>query len=229
MNWEPWTGCRPYSTGCENCYYYGAHGKRCGQNIVARTDGFSKPTEKDAKGEYRVRSGRTLPTCFTTDFFIDQADLWRAEAWGLIRQRPDVTFLILTKRIDRVGDHLPPDWGEGYPNVYLGCTVETQEIADYRLPIFLDLPLKRRFIAAAPLLTSMDLTPYLIGGKVEQLTVSGETGRDARPCDPVWIESLRGQAATAGIKFWLKSRGHNQKNVGQLAMFHEDLLYYEGL
>ena len=25
MNWEPWTGCKPYSEGCKFCYFYGGN------------------------------------------------------------------------------------------------------------------------------------------------------------------------------------------------------------
>ena len=32
MNWEPWTGCVPYSEGCKFCYYYGPYAKHYGQN-----------------------------------------------------------------------------------------------------------------------------------------------------------------------------------------------------
>ena len=54
----------------------------------------------------------------------------------------------------------------------IGCTVENQEAADYRLPLFLSYPMKRRFIACAPLLEAIDLTPYLDG--VDHVTVGGE-------------------------------------------------------
>ena len=38
MNWEPWTGCVPYSEGCKYCYYYGPYAKRYGQNEITKTD-----------------------------------------------------------------------------------------------------------------------------------------------------------------------------------------------
>ena len=53
----------------------------------------------------------------------------------MIKERQDLEFMILTKRIDRFYESLPEDWGEGYDNVYLGCTVEIQEIADYPIVI----------------------------------------------------------------------------------------------
>lgn len=152
MNWEPWTGCSYYSEGCKYCYYYGPYAKRYGQNEITKTDKFDWPIQKNKKGEYCIKGDKVLATCFATDFFHPGADTWRKEAWAMIKERQDIEFLILTKRIDRFMVSLPEDWGEGYDNVNLGCTVETQEIADYRLPLFLSYPIKRRFIACGPML-----------------------------------------------------------------------------
>jgi len=76
----------------------------------------------------------------------------------MIRQRPDLNFLIPTKRIDRFLVELPSDWGEGYDNVNIGCSVENQQMANYRLPLFLSYPMRRRFVACAPLLGPIDLS-----------------------------------------------------------------------
>ena len=148
---------------------------------------------------------KILATCFATDFFLPEADEWRKEAWSMIRERADIDFLILTKRIDRFPVSLPADWGEGYDNVNIGCTVENQELADARLPLFLSYPIKRRFIACAPLLEAIDLTPYLHG--VEHVTVGGETGREARLCDYDWVLDIREQCVNADVTFWFKNTG----------------------
>ena len=123
----------------------------------------------------------------------------------MIRQRQDIDFLILTKRIDRFMVSLPSDWGEGYTNINIGCTVEIQKVADYRLPMFLSYPIKRRFIAVSPILEAIDLSPYLRG--VSHVTVSGESGRDARVCDYTWVEDIREQCEHAGKTFWFKGTG----------------------
>ncbi len=133
----------------------------------------------------------------------------------MIKSRPDLEFLILTKRIERFAIGLPADWGEGYDNVNLGCTVENQAIADERLPIFLGYPIKRRFIAASPLLGAIDLSPYLKGG-VEHVTVSGETGREGRVCDYDWVLALRKQCAKAGVTFWFKTTGSFFRHGGEV-------------
>ena len=205
MNWEPWTGCYKVSDGCTYCYFYGPFSKRCGQNEVHKTNEFDKPIAKTAKGKDKIQSGKIVATCFASDFFIAEADEWRADAWAMIKQRPDLEFLILTKRIDRFLVSLPADWGDGYDNVNIGCTIENQELADYRLPLFLSYPIKRRFIAAAPLLSAVDFSPYLSG--IEHLTVGGETGREARICNYDWVLAIREQCVKAGISFWFKNTG----------------------
>ena len=132
----------------------------------------------------------------------------------MIKERQDLDFMILTKRIDRFNESLPEDWGEGYDNVYLGCTVETQAIADYRLPLFLSYPIKRRFIACGPLLERIDLREYLHG--VNHVTVGGETSRDARICDYDWVLDIREQCIDAGVTFWFKETGSRFKKDGEI-------------
>ena len=85
MNWEPWTGCYKISDGCTNCYFYGPHAKRYGQNNVEKTDKFDWPIRKNAKGEYNIKGNKILATCFATDFFLPEADEWRKEFWDMIR------------------------------------------------------------------------------------------------------------------------------------------------
>ena len=205
MSWEPWRGCYKVSAGCEYCYFYGQYSKRHGQNNIVKTDEFNKPIVKSAKGIYKIASGKIVPTCFATDFFIPESDEWRKDVWKMIKERSDLEFLILTKRIDRFSVSLPADWGDGYDNVNIGCTVENQALADYRLPLFLSFPIKRRFIAAAPIFEQIDLTPYLCG--IEHVTVGGETGREARLCDYNWVLDIREQCVNAGTTFWFKNTG----------------------
>lgn len=214
MNWEPWIGCYAFSEGCKNCYYYGPRGKRHGQNTIVKTDKFDWPIRKNSKGEYNIKGNKILPTCFATDFFLPEADEWRKDAWGMIKERQDIEFLILTKRIDRFLVSLPSDWGEGYDNVNIGCTVENQKLAAYRLPLFLSYPLKQRFVACSPLLERIDLSPYLYG--IDHVTVSGETSRDARECDYDWVLDIRQQCAKAKISFWFKSTGSLFKYKGRV-------------
>jgi len=214
MNWEPWTGCYKESDGCTYCYFYGPYSKRHGQNTIEKTPEFDKPLRKNAKGEFKIGSGKIVATCFATDFFLPEADEWRKDAWDMIRQRPDLDFLILTKRIERFLVSLPDDWGNGYDNVNIGCTVENQALTDYRLPFFLSYPIKRRFVACSPLLEGIDLSSYLSG--IDHVTVNGETSREARICDYDWVLDIRRQCVVADVTFWFKGTGSLFKLDGEV-------------
>ncbi|MFV0399276.1 MAG: DUF5131 family protein [Oscillospiraceae bacterium] len=211
--WEPWTGCHGVSDGCTYCYYYGLHAKRRG-TPVTKTEDFDKPLVMKTKSKYKIESGKEVGMCFTTDFFIEEADQWRGDAWRMMKQRSDLNFLFLTKRIDRFRVALPEDWGDGYDNVKIGCSVENQDLADYRLPHFLSSPIKHRFISCSPLLGPIDLRPYLHG--IEHVTVGGETGRDARECNFDWVLDIREQCMDAGITFWFKDTGSRFRKDGEL-------------
>lgn len=219
MVWEPWTGCYKISDGCTYCYYYGPYSKRCGQNEVVKTEDFNKPIEtvympRKKITKYKMEGGKIVNTCFTTDFFIPEADEWRMEAWKIIKQRPDLNFLFITKRIDRFPVALPEDWGEGYDNVTIGCTVENQELADHRLPLFASYPIKHRFITCAPMLGEINLTPYLNG--IDLVSACGESGRAARECDYDWIINVREQCIKEGIPFEFRSTGSQFRRDGTL-------------
>lgn len=212
MNWEPWTGCYAASDGCKYCYFYGPYSKRYGQNSIQKTGEFDKPVLKTARGVYKIPSGKIVATCFATDFFLPEADEWRASAWSMIKERSDLDFLILTKRIDRFFVSLPADWGDGYDNVNFSCTVENQAIADDRLPLFLSYPIKRRFVACGPLLGPIDLSTYMHG--IDHVTANGESGREARECDYDWVLAIREQCAKAGITFWFKALARFSNGTG---------------
>ena len=72
----------------------------------------------------------------------------------IIKKRPDVKFFLLTKRPERVAEHLPSDWGDGWENVMFNVTCENQRRADERIPILLKLPFKHKGIMCAPFIGS---------------------------------------------------------------------------
>ena len=148
-----------------------------------------------------------LSTCFTSDFFVEDADKWRAEAWEMIRCRSDLHFMMITKRIDRFSDCLPDDWGDGYDNVTICCTVENQACADYRLPIYKRAPIKHKIIICEPLLERIDLSTYAVGEWIEQIVAGGESGYEARPCDFEWVMDLRRICVENKVDFWFKQTG----------------------
>ena len=185
--WNPWHGCHKISPGCQHCYVYrmdANYGRD--SSVVTQTAAFRLPVQKKRNGEYKIPPGELVYTCFSSDFFVPDADPWRKEAWEMIAQRRDLHFLMITKRIDRLSICLPEDWGEGYEHVTICCTVENQDRADYRLPIYREAPIRHKIIICEPLLERINLRPYL-GPWVEELVAGGESGNDARPCDFDWI------------------------------------------
>jgi len=123
----------------------------------------------------------------------------------MMRERPDLHFLFLTKRIERFLSCVPDDWGDGYDNVTVGCTVENQDRADYRLSIFNELPIKHKNIIAQPLIERVDLSPYL--DQVELVVVGGESDRDARPLDYDWVLAIREQCLSRNVHFEFRQCG----------------------
>ena len=200
--WNPWHGCVKCSEGCENCYMYflDAMRDRDGRD-VCRTGAAAYPLSRDRQGKYRIRSGETVSVCMTSDFFLEEADKWRDEAWDVIRARSDVVFYLLTKRPQRAADHLPADWGDGWPNVFFNVTCENQARADERMPILLELPFKHKGVSCTPLIGPVSLDRYLDGGQVERVLCGGENYGGRRPCDCAWVRSLRDECARRDITF----------------------------
>jgi len=130
-----------------------------------------------------------------TDFFHPAIDSYRAEAWDIIRQCPQHTFQILTKRADRIQDHLPNDWNEGYQNVWLGTSIGSPK-GRHRLFDLLDVPAKVRFVSFEPLWERVDMNIDIIDlCKLDWAIIGGESGNEKgkyqyRPCKIEWIEEL---------------------------------------
>lgn len=205
--WNPWHGCKKISEGCRHCYMYRrdlAVGKDPTQ--VVKTASFHKPLQMRKDGSYAMMGGANVYTCMTSDFFLPEADPWRDEVWEIIRSRPDLFFLIITKRIVEAVDRLPEDWGEGYPNVMLGCTIENQAACDYRMPVFCRFPAKRKFVVCEPLLEEIDFG-RLLDTSLEYVSVGGESGPEARICDFDWVKGIRRQCLQAYVPFHFKQTG----------------------
>lgn len=221
--WNPWQGCAKVSPGCAHCYMF-RDKERFGQDptVVVR----SKPATFLAP--LKEKSPRIIFTCSWSDFFHVDADPWREEAWDVIRRTPHHIYQVLTKRPERIADHLPSDWGKrGYPNVWLGTSVENQRWAS-RIPLLLSVPAAVHWISAEPLLGPLDLTtvyrdamdethgvPVLLaGGGLDWVVVGGESGKEHRPMNLDWARTLRDQCVRAGVAFHFKQVGGNRPKDG---------------
>lgn len=204
--WNPWRGCHKHSEGCKYCYIHKGDQKRgVDTDSIVKTDNFFAPIAKNKSGEYKIKPGQTVYLCFSTDFLIEDADMWRGECWQMIKERSDLHFIFLTKRIERFMDCIPDDWGKGYDNVTVGCTVENRDRADYRLSIFKELPIRHKNIICQPLLEKIDLEPYL--ENIELVVVGGESDKNARPLDYEWVLFIREQCVSKNIRFEFRQCG----------------------
>ena len=220
--WNPWRGCKKCSEGCMHCYIHKGDAKRgINTNDILKTKDFCKPVEKLKNGSYKLKSG-IVYTCFSTDFLLQEADDWREECWKMILQRADCTFLFLTKRIERFMACIPEDWGDGYENVVVCCTIENQDNADRKLSAFQTLPIKHKCITAQPLIGSIDLEKYL--DHIELVVVGGESDRDARPLDYDWVLNIREQCMRKHVSFEFRQCGtHFIKDGNQYRLQTKDL------
>ena len=206
--WNPWHGCVKCSEGCENCYMYFLDKMRDKDGAeIYLTSNFRYPLSRDRKGRYKIRSGEMISVCMTSDFFLEEADQWRGEAWDIIHTRSDVIFYLLTKRPQRVAECLPADWGNGWENVFFNVTCENQRRADERIPILLDLPFRHKGVSCTPLIGPVSLGKYLDGGQIERVLCGGENYGGRRPCHYEWVRSLRAECLQRDITFCFLETG----------------------
>lgn len=217
VTWNVWHGCKKYSEGCRNCYVYriDARNERDASLIKKNESTFYLPVSKNRKGEYKYPSGTTFYTCFTSDFFLKEADVWRADAWQIMRERQDCFFFFITKRIVRFSECAPPDWEENFRHVTVAVTCENQKMADFRLPVYLSLNLKRKVVICEPLLEGINLEKYLDMG-IDEVTVGGESGLEARVCRHEWIVDLRRQCIENNVSFTFHQTGAKYLKDGKL-------------
>ena len=232
--WNPWQGCKKVSAGCQNCYMF-RDKKRYGQDpdtvIRSKPATFNKPMAwKDPAMVF---------VCSWSDFFIEEADAWRDDAWEIIRNSQHLTFQILTKRPERIKECLPDDWGDGYPNVWMGVTAENQEMADLRIPVLMNVPAETRFISCEPLIGKVNLwknTSGEVGAPawdgnhtfiegIDWVIAGGESGPDARIMLTSWAEAIRFQCKISHVPFFMKQMSGNTK--AEREDIPEDLLIQE--
>ena len=221
--WNPWRGCKRCSDGCKYCYIHkGDFKRKVNTNNIAKTEDFYKPIQKLKNGLHKIKSG-IVYLCFSTDFLIEEADAWRNECWQMIKERSDLKFLFLTKRIDRFMSCAPENWNDGYDNVIVCCTIENQKNADCKLSIFKDLPIKHKCITCQPLLENIEIEKYLDG--IELVVVGGESDKNARPLDYDWVLNIREQCIRKKVSFEFRQCGtHFIKKGKEYVMQTRDLI-----
>ena len=207
---NPWIGCQKVSPGCDHCYAealmdtrygkvtWGPHGERKRTSVA----NWNLP-RRWARQANRLNRPRVFCASLADVFDNKVPKEWRADLFALIRDTPELDWLLLTKRPENIHKMLPADWAPGYPNVWLGTTCEDQKNYDRRWPILRDVPAAVRFISYEPA-----IGPLNIGGWQEKvpdwIICGGESGKETRYMDPSWAESLKAQCENFGVAFFMK-------------------------
>lgn len=200
--WNPWHGCKKVSPGCKFCYMFRDKAKygQDGNFVQISKTKFNEPK--------KWLDGRMIFTCSWSDWFIEDADEWRSEAWNIIKNTPQHTYQILTKRPERIKDNLPDDWGDGYDNVWLGVSIESDD--QYERKYFLDeVPAKIKFISFEPLLSDIMISDL---GNIDWIIIGGESGNENgqfkyRECQIEWIENIINDAHAWETQVFVKQLG----------------------
>lgn len=233
--WNVARGCKKVDEDCKFCYMYrdSFDATRYNPLDVVRTKTvFTAPLKYKVK-ESLCWGGRPLVfTCSLTDFFIEDIDPYRDEAWDIIRKCPHLIFQILTKRPERITDHLPADWGDGWDNVWLGTSIGSSKSME-RLHALSKVKCKTRFLSLEPLWGEVDLpwgngVPIGMDDEFELwwsdiihwVIVGGESGNETgkyryRPCELSWIESVVNKCKNEKVPVFVKQMGtHLSKELG---------------
>jgi protein gp37 len=234
---NPWTGCLKVSKGCKHCYAE-AWAKRVGRDLFGGPD-KRKRTTKSIWAKPRTwnhvasldRRPRKVFCASLADVFEDAPgpNEWRPDVWDLIRATPWLDWQLLTKRPQNIAAMLPEDWGRGWPNVWLGTSIEDAEVVD-RARVLANVPAFRRFISYEPALGPlfprdqlesyfpMDPEVYLDLDGIDWLICGGESGAGFRPMQLEWAEAARDACRAHAVAFYFKQISHFRNEQGADAL-----------
>jgi protein gp37 len=229
---NPWWGCTEVSPGCDHCYARDL-AKRYGHAV------WGKGVERRVFGEKHWREPLTWNRKAAQSgvrarvFCASMADIFDVDAppgeldklWQVVRDTPWLDWLLLTKRPNQA--KLPNDWGDGYPNVWLGTSVESDAYL-WRARELLRVPAAVHFVSYEPALERVAFGPYLrrhgpdcacLGcfnisngtvppvASLDWIIVGGESGPNHRPFDEGWALDVAQEAQKAGVAVWMKQAG----------------------
>jgi len=164
------------------------------------------PYRYDLLDRTKFPPGTNVYQCLNSDFWLPAADGWRAEVWEMIRKRSDLSYIMMTKRVDRVGNDLPA-WVEDADNIGFVTTMESQEAFDRRWKYTRDLPFKNKLITVGPCLEYVDMKPLL--EEICQVFVLGEMGdpETVVKCRYEWVSEMMRDCVKFDVNFDLLMAG----------------------
>lgn len=226
---NPWWGCVKVSPACTHCYAetlatrYGhpVWGTEAPRRFFGDKH-WDEPLRWNTQAE-RDGIRRRVFCASMADVFEDREGLCseRARLFALIRDTPQLDWLLLTKRPENILRLWPesaraPGWRR-WPNVWLGTTAENQQYADERIPALLRVPARFHFLSYEPALGPLNLQPWLCASGVDALhwvIAGGESGAGFRAADPEWFRSVRDQCKGRARFFFKQWGGLRPKSNG---------------
>lgn len=216
---NPWMGCEKISEGCRHCYAEALTKNRMGLTLwgpggrrqVTSRENWKNPLKwnQQASEEGRPHKVFCASLCDVFEDHPTAADT-RPRLWDLIRQTPNLMWQILTKRPHRIAECLPADWDAGYPNVWLGTSIEDNRVAA-RADCLRAIPAPVRFISYEPALGPLD---QLNLAGIQWVIYGGESGPGFRAEDKQWARDMRARCAVAGIAFFHKQSSGWRTELG---------------
>lgn len=214
-------GCMKVSPGCKHCYAETLSSSArigsfrvWGPSSPRRTFGADHWKHPDRWQRAAMREGRRhrVFTSSMCDLFEDHPtiDEERAKLWPVIARTPALDWQLLTKRADRIASGLPPGWGQGWPNVWLGVSIENNDYV-WRADQLRRIPAVVRFVSYEPALGPLDALD-LAG--IHWVIVGGESGPGYRPMDVQWARDMRARCKAAGVAFFFKQSAAPRTEMG---------------
>lgn len=165
-SFNPWVGCTKISPACDNCYAE-SWAKRSGlvkwgDNPRRRTStaNWNQPLRWNTDAARRGERLRVFCASLADVFDNEVPVEWRRDLCGLIERTPNLTWLLLTKRIGNVARLISEarshDWLMR-ENVMLGATICNQDEADRDIRKLIEAPARRRFLSIEPILEDINL------------------------------------------------------------------------
>ncbi|MGQ5719912.1 DUF5131 family protein [Pseudochrobactrum asaccharolyticum] len=224
--WNPVAGCKIYSAGCTNCYAM-RMAARLEAMGVEKYAGLTRKSGGRAKWTGKITldyKSLDIPTKWAkprrvfvnsmSDLFHDDIPVdFIKDVWNVMAQTKRHTYQILTKRPDRMAEVLSNNDIAVLPNVWLGTSVEDARVI-HRLDDLRKVPAAIRFVSYEPLIGSV------AGASLKDIhwaIVGGESGPNARPLNPKWVDEIFDQCTDADAAFFFKQwGGKNKKAAGRI-------------
>ncbi len=205
------TGCTQISTGCLRCY---------AQEIIDNRFGKTRgaPFNEILLHDHRLltptkhREPSVVLTCSMGDLFHEDVPWDFLLKVFFTMNHPKANhhkFLVLTKRPQTMRDFIYTIMPRNdNRNIWLGTSIENSNFI-HRYNVFGKMipAYQRHFVSIEPLLGFISMPALGALRMTNWIIAGGESGKNARPCKPEWVRSIRDFCIYEKIPFFFKGWG----------------------